>query len=615
MQRGWAKYQVVAILVVTQPLLSIYFLRHYAWRHQQFLPSLGPVVYNGSAVESQLRSAPVQRQDQDHVPESKVHRAYMGPTWGRQDPGGPHVGPMNLAIRERWRAVIPKDVNEFYGSNNTSYEDTVRCDFGNLVNDTTLYLWKFGDAKCFLYGTNIDISKKKQTCICKPGWHGQWCSFPSAVAITNSISTNKLTLRQTPRRVVYAVPFNMEFDILEAFVNELADAVSIFQILESNFTKYGDRKERHLYKALQLGFLRRFRSQIVYVKLNTYPANGREFGWEAEAHWFDSHGQLGFRDHISGARDDDIFIMTDVDEMVSKDIVYFLKCHDGFYEPFSLSLFNRGFGFFWTAPLMPTVTIFGGCTVAMLRDVLQYQTRRLRSPPRHIPRYPHLILAYHHPTTRVARRYKWVLGNEAHPVGWHCSWCLPPEHIVIKLLSGINADFPRWGDYPDRRKLPYIKNIIRKGIYFDNKSQFIPVLSSDPHFAPRYIQDHWQQYRYLLENNVTGANMEKGKYASRKNDVIRQYAINKATSNKTRKTNHNQRKYIGILKKNGLIPQHLSNKSTRNNVRKIPHKGRRNKTSTLKKKISSKRASNVELPGLIRYDRTTHHKITKGWSP
>ena len=35
---------------------------------------------------------------QDH-PESKVHRANMGPIWGREDPGGPHVGPMNLAIR------------------------------------------------------------------------------------------------------------------------------------------------------------------------------------------------------------------------------------------------------------------------------------------------------------------------------------------------------------------------------------------------------------------------------------------------------------------------------------------------------------------------------------
>ena len=25
---------------------------------------------------------------------------FMGPIWGRQDPGGPHVGPMNFAIRE-----------------------------------------------------------------------------------------------------------------------------------------------------------------------------------------------------------------------------------------------------------------------------------------------------------------------------------------------------------------------------------------------------------------------------------------------------------------------------------------------------------------------------------
>ena len=30
-------------------------------------------------------------------PDSKVYRANMGLTWGRQDPGGPHVAPMNLA--------------------------------------------------------------------------------------------------------------------------------------------------------------------------------------------------------------------------------------------------------------------------------------------------------------------------------------------------------------------------------------------------------------------------------------------------------------------------------------------------------------------------------------
>ena len=32
------------------------------------------------------------------TPNSKVHGANMGPIWGWQDPGGPHVGPMNFAI-------------------------------------------------------------------------------------------------------------------------------------------------------------------------------------------------------------------------------------------------------------------------------------------------------------------------------------------------------------------------------------------------------------------------------------------------------------------------------------------------------------------------------------
>ena len=36
-------------------------------------------------------------------PDSKVDGANMGHTWGRQDPGGPHVGPMNFTII--WGAI------------------------------------------------------------------------------------------------------------------------------------------------------------------------------------------------------------------------------------------------------------------------------------------------------------------------------------------------------------------------------------------------------------------------------------------------------------------------------------------------------------------------------
>ena len=34
----------------------------------------------------------------ERYPDSKVHGANMGPIWGRQDPGGSHVDPMNFAI-------------------------------------------------------------------------------------------------------------------------------------------------------------------------------------------------------------------------------------------------------------------------------------------------------------------------------------------------------------------------------------------------------------------------------------------------------------------------------------------------------------------------------------
>ena len=41
----------------------------------------------------------------DILPDIKVHGANMGPIWGQQDPGGPHIGPMNLAI---WAGIIIK---------------------------------------------------------------------------------------------------------------------------------------------------------------------------------------------------------------------------------------------------------------------------------------------------------------------------------------------------------------------------------------------------------------------------------------------------------------------------------------------------------------------------
>ena len=55
------------------------------------------------------------------IPDSKVYGANMGPIWGLQDPGGPHVGPMNLAIWDDlvgcWTKLeILEKMSTFYSS-------------------------------------------------------------------------------------------------------------------------------------------------------------------------------------------------------------------------------------------------------------------------------------------------------------------------------------------------------------------------------------------------------------------------------------------------------------------------------------------------------------------
>ena len=44
------------------------------------------------------------------IPDSKIHGANMGPIWGRQVPGGPHVGTMNFAIWDSLMAKCNRDI-------------------------------------------------------------------------------------------------------------------------------------------------------------------------------------------------------------------------------------------------------------------------------------------------------------------------------------------------------------------------------------------------------------------------------------------------------------------------------------------------------------------------
>ena len=53
-----------------------------------------------------LSDASVRRWSNGAQDDNKVHGANMGPIWGRQDPGGPHVGPMNVLWQMNKRKAV-----------------------------------------------------------------------------------------------------------------------------------------------------------------------------------------------------------------------------------------------------------------------------------------------------------------------------------------------------------------------------------------------------------------------------------------------------------------------------------------------------------------------------
>ena len=51
-----------------------------------------------------------------------------------------------------------------------------------------------------------------------------------------------ITPRNNTRRIINALTYNMEHELLEARINDLFDVVDVFLILESNFSYHGDVK-------------------------------------------------------------------------------------------------------------------------------------------------------------------------------------------------------------------------------------------------------------------------------------------------------------------------------------------------------------------------------------
>ncbi|KAK4293848.1 hypothetical protein Pmani_033488 [Petrolisthes manimaculis] len=158
---------------------------------------------------------------------------------------------------------------------------------------------------------------------------------------------------------------------------------------------------------------------------------------------------------LKGLRDDDLFVLSDADELPTKEVVTFLKVYDGYPEPVSFALRWNVFGFFWQkppdeswwtwlkGPREALSEVSSAATISMLRDVLYNNAFYIRKSG--LWQYYRLAKNLRHYRDRGHYVKEWVVGTSGHYAGWHCSWCFSPENMIRKMDSAQTNDVPSLG--------------------------------------------------------------------------------------------------------------------------------------------------------------------------
>ncbi|KAF0935874.1 hypothetical protein E2562_036515 [Oryza meyeriana var. granulata] len=146
-------------------------------------------------------------------------------------------------------------------------------------------------------------------------------------------------VRETPRRVFDAVLFSNELDILDIRWHELSPYVSEFVLLESNSTFTGIKKDLHFKENRQ-------RFEFAESRL-TYGMIGGRFVKGENPFVEESYQRVALDQliKIAGITDDDLLIMSDVDEIPSGHTINLLRWCDDIPEVLHLQLRNYLYSF------------------------------------------------------------------------------------------------------------------------------------------------------------------------------------------------------------------------------------------------------------------------------
>ena len=182
---------------------------------------------------------------------------------------------------------------------NKSVKVTLASFFNFFFSKCSKLVDDFFHGKCFISGTNFKESNNEK-CVCLPDFKGENCSIPIQIFnayadsnhnqniqnISNTYDWSSSHLRRRgghQRRLIHALPVNLEVELFEVRIASLYDVVDVFIIGESNLTNSGGNRDLLFLELLQGGWLKPYHDKIHYLFRGYPPPTGFEDGVKADA--------------------------------------------------------------------------------------------------------------------------------------------------------------------------------------------------------------------------------------------------------------------------------------------------------------------------------------------
>ncbi|AOE41723.1 benzoate transporter [Pantoea agglomerans] len=282
--------------------------------------------------------------------------------------------------------------------------------------------------------------------------------------------------------------------LLEMRLNTLEHVVDRFVIVESRYTFTGKRREKLHFDIEKFD---RFRDKIIYIvndiaprfyqqafKSNSSVVNAGETDpWENEA---TARNQI--MQGLAGAQDDDIVIVSDVDEIPRPEAIKAFS-----HQHLCTTLHQQYFNFKFNVRVLNEdgtprcATLAKMVTCKTLRDFFMGQPELLRNVKRRGT-----------PIRENWWRWKWLnfRTKTVKNAGWHFSWVMSDERISEKMSSISHTE----RNCPEFNNPDHIRRCVENNIDIWNRPRRMEIVPVTSEHFPAWLVENQHQLADLIKS-------------------------------------------------------------------------------------------------------------------